>query len=640
MGLDNRITLTGADGAEVDALVEQLAQADLFGQLLRHQGKAAELGLEGGDYKLDWVDGVEKALAHPEWLAEAEAEAEQIVRLGIRHVIWSGMGGSVQTVYALKNMGFLDSEAMTVYPSDSTDPASLNRIVLDIAGRMGLPLQAALDSGDGAKTTECLKALFGQTMMIGVSMGMTSEEPITHLDWFDGMLKELEVPNGGDHLQVMTLPDSYLDQFARPRGSRMVPIQLDGSNSTPGRMSAPATRVFLRPVALRLVADAMASGCERPAPGELLARVLRRSQELYGLSASVSEVDRTRQVRADAFVRLGASVSNEVRQRNRNKVILVMPEPWAGCAPWIEQLVEESLGKDGKGFLIFYGGALLDPEACGDDVVFLHFRVAGVACPHADRLDALRRAGLPVLELSLPVASLDAVPSGLGETAALFANFKKTVVTFGYLQDIVYAGQPAVEAYKKYARDLREAPDPVTMPTKTPHQAQFRSLTLYYNSLVEKGLTPSPEPGDAVAVYAALLGAARQAFRFRYKDFTFNGELTPALRELLEEVRTRLANQVLGMPGKIRTGPSDYHSTEQSETDGPFELVSTRLGALEHDAILCGSYSDKFLLAQARGTWQAMEDANRWIVMIAFPRLTAETLGDLREFFTKVADQL
>ena len=34
---------------------------------------------------------------------------------------------------------------------------------------------------------------------------------------------------------------------------------------------------------------------------------------------------------------------------------------------------------------------------------------------------------------------------------------------YGYLQDIVYAGQPAVEAYKKYARDLREAPGPVRL---------------------------------------------------------------------------------------------------------------------------------------------------------------------------------
>ena len=72
-----------------------------------------------------------------------------------------------------------------------------------------------------------------------------------------------------------------------------------------------------------------------------------------------------------------------------------------------------------------------------------------------------------------------------------------------------------------------------------------------------------------------------------------------------------LANERLGIPAKLRTGPSDYHSTEQGETDGPPELVSLRLVAGRHEAVQAGAYDDTFLLAQARGTWQAMEDAGR-----------------------------
>ena len=638
--------LAGADTPEVDAIVEQLAQADLFGQLLLGRGKAADLSLEGDDHKLDWVDGVEKALAHPEWLVAAETEAEQIVQLGIEHVVWSGMGGSVQTVYALKNMGYLDSGAMTIYPLDSTDPASLNHILLDIAHNMDVPLAAAVAANDQATLGNCLGRVLAKTMMIGVSMGMTSEEPITHLEWFDAMLTQLGVPDAGDHIQVMTLPDSYLDRFARPRGSRMVPIQLDAGNSTPGRMSAPATRVFIRPVALLLVANALRAGT-RPEPGELLGRLLRRCQAIYGVSSAVSEAERRQQVREDAFVRLGAYLSREVTERGRNKVLLVLPEEWAGSAPWIEQVVEESLGKDGKGFLVFHGAELQTPDTCGDDAVFLHVPVDGIHCPHGARLDAIRAAGLPVLDLHVPVGDIDGVPRGLSELAGLFANLKKTVVTFAYLQNIVYAGQPAVEAYKKYARDLAEADEPVAMPTRTVHQARFRSLTLYYSSLIDKRLVSPDElvssgadPEDAVATYAAILEAASGKFRFRYQDFTFNGELTADVRAVLEEARTQLSWGALRMPAKIRTGPSDYHSTEQSETDGPNELISTRLVALEHEPILWGDYSDKFLLAQTRGTWQAMEDANRWIVMITFPKLDADVVGDLRAFFAGVADRV
>ena len=154
-----------------------------------------------------------------------EAEATGIVGQGITQVIWAGMGGSVQTIYALKRMGYLDQPNLHIHPLDSTDPASVNRI-LDQIGAPG-----------GKNLGEVLK----HTMMIGVSMGMTSEEPITHLAWFDALLHEHNVPDPGSHIQVMTLPNSYLDNFARPRGSRMVPIQLDAENHTPGRMSAPAT---------------------------------------------------------------------------------------------------------------------------------------------------------------------------------------------------------------------------------------------------------------------------------------------------------------------------------------------------------------------------------------------------------------
>src|SRR5919197_2340630 len=96
-----RISLAGADEAAVDALVDRLAAGDICGQLLRRDGGMAELATEAGDIKLDWVDGVEQALAHPDWLTAAEQEAAAIVCRGTRRIIWCGMGGSVQTVYTL-----------------------------------------------------------------------------------------------------------------------------------------------------------------------------------------------------------------------------------------------------------------------------------------------------------------------------------------------------------------------------------------------------------------------------------------------------------------------------------------------------------------------------------------------------------
>jgi glucose-6-phosphate isomerase len=629
----DHIILQGAGSSDVDRLVQRLADEDVFGQLLRREGRMAELATESGDVKLDWVDGVEKALHSPEQLKATEQEAEDIITQGIRHVIWSGMGGSVQTVYTLERLGYLDQPRLSIHPLDSTDPASLNQILEAI----------------GAPGGNNLAAVLSHTMMIGVSMGMTSEEPITHLAWFDSLLKQHNVPDPGSHIQVMTLPDSYLDQFARPRGSRMVPIQLDAANHTPGRMSAPATRVFIRPVALLLASLGVRGGVHA---------VLQRGQDLYRLSHQHSAADRRALTQEDAFLRLAAWLSERAsRGGAAPKLLVELPPGWEGFAPWLEQLVEESLGKEGKGFLIFYGQST--GATFGDDCAVLRIAVEGMPEP------ASGPAGLPVLTLQVPAGSgigrpaADLPPAArfLGELAGLFLCFKKTVAAYGYLQDIVFAGQPAVEAYKKYARDLREAPGPVILDqgasgdTRGAGRAVTDSIALDYSSLAKHRLLDlntlqtqverfGGSPDNPADMLAAILVAARDAGSLRYLDLTWNGELTPEVRRVLDNARRTLANHRLGIPAKVRTGPSDYHSTEQGETDGPPELVSLRLVAEQHEPVVAGHYDDKFLLAQARGTWQAMEDAKRWIVFATLPDPGEQSLQALNRLFEQTEQRL
>lgn len=639
-----RISLEGADSAAVMKTVKRLAEEDVLGQLLRREGRMAELGTEGDDIKLDWVDGVEKALAHQDWLAAAEQEAADIVRLGIRHIIWSGMGGSVQTVYALKGMGFLDNPSLAIFPLDNTDPAALNRVLLDIADRERVKL------GSGEAYAGAMRQILSRTMMIGVSMGMTSEEPITHLDWFDALLHQYQIPEPGTHIQVMTLPNSYLDNFARPRGSRMVPIQLDAENHTGGRMSAPATRVFVRPAALMLMQAAIKANADAKADGSHLSALFGRAQALYGLSHGLSTEERRQLTETDAWVRLGAFVA-EAAKSGRNKVYMVLPQEWASIAPWVEQVVEESLGKKGKGFLIFYGEHVRPAKQYGDDIVFLQVAPQGLPEPETTALNALRNAGKPVLTLRIPIAPVPGAAEGMAEAAALFLGMKLTVAVYGYLQDIVFAGQPAVEAYKKYARDLRDAPGDVPFPTEVQYLGRFRSLNLYYESLLKHKLISwgdlqttvglqGGDMGDAADVYAAILTLARGQGKLGYLDYTFNGDLPDSARAVLVRARHALGAELLHVPVKLRTGPSDYHSTEQSETDGPDELVSLRMVGMRHVPPITGEYSDKFLLAQARGTWQAMEDAHRWILMLTFPELSADVIADLDAFFTNVARRL
>jgi hypothetical protein len=133
------------------AALQQLIEDDAVGQLRRRDGLMATLGSEDGVLKLDWVEGIARLLAHPTQLEQVEAEARDIWQRGIRHIIWSGMGGSVITVRVLCNLGFCrsgDKEQVSIYPLDSTDPAALNDIVREIAAAKNLALPTGEEASD------------------------------------------------------------------------------------------------------------------------------------------------------------------------------------------------------------------------------------------------------------------------------------------------------------------------------------------------------------------------------------------------------------------------------------------------------------------------------------------------------------
>src|SRR5437773_4560746 len=176
---------------------------------------------------------------------------------------------------------------------DSTDQAALNDIVRKIAHVKKL----AQPSGEEASNPAFLRALLGDVMMVGVAMGMTSEEPITHLVWFTELLQQAGL-RPAEHLLVMTLPGSYLDRFAEAQQAPSLPLQLDGGTGTGGRMSAPTTRVFLLPAALYLTAHF-------PGQSGQLRSVLQQAWYEYNLELATSHPAE------HPFVHLAAALSAE-----------------------------------------------------------------------------------------------------------------------------------------------------------------------------------------------------------------------------------------------------------------------------------------------------------------------------------------
>src|SRR5262249_40192268 len=116
---------------------------------------------------------------------------------------------------------------------------------------------------------------------------------------------------------------------------------------------------------------------------------------------------------------------------------------------WVEQLIAESTGKHGKGIVPVVDEPLGDPDAYGDDRIFLHLRHGDSPDEETDaKVEAPRAAGHPLIVRDI------GGPEDLGRIF-FFAEF--AIATVGWVLGINPFDQPNVqEAKDNTARVLEE----------------------------------------------------------------------------------------------------------------------------------------------------------------------------------------
>lgn len=586
--------------------LQRLIAEDVISHLRQGTGTIAQLGSENGDLKLDWVEGIARLLANDTQLEGVEQDALALWQRGIRHIIWAGMGGSVITVRVLVELGFCTGRKndIAIYPLDSTDPAALNAIIRQIAQAKDI----ALPDAELPVPSNWTRVLLADVMMIGVSMGMTSEEPITHLTWFSALLEQAGLP-AAEHILVMTLPGSYLDQFAQQHNAPRWPLQLDGRNGTGGRMSAPTTRVFLLPAALYLTRLTGTTG--------QLRQVLQQAWTDYDLDLA------TRHPEQHPFVRIAAMLAAN-SQHGACRLLLSFPAGWEPLLQWIEQLMEESLGKGRKGIVVFSDQALNTQAPCYSREGMQKVSVV------------TKEPAAPPTEgyiLTHPALGSEASRRKLAGLATQFLGWQLCMALYGYLNDITFAGQPAVENYKARARVLREQANPLSALSAWTTTSIDGPFALY----APTDTAPQASAGATFAHALVQAATSNQATRrLSYLDLTFNGNLPDELNQLLTSYATTIGNTTLGVPVKVRRAPASYHSTEQSEMDGPPAFISLRILFRQHEPCLLGDYNDAFLLAQAVSTWQAMIEQGRACFLLIVDGNTQEAIHHLHRFLETV----
>lgn len=431
--------------------------------------------------RLGWLDIHERML--PE-AADLVQWASQVRAKGFRQGVLIGMGGSSLAPEMFHKVFGANEEpqGLPLHILDTTDPEQ----IAALEAQLNLPTTLFLVATKSGGTVETLSGFYYFWQQVSES---NTEFPL------------------GDHFVAITDPGSSLVALAQDHGFQRC---FENDPNIGGRYSA-LSHFGLVPLALL---------------GVDVAQFLR---------PAVSAANQTRDVPAsNDAAQLGILMSRLANQ-GRNKLTLLMPDTLSSLGDWLEQLIAESLGKEGKGIVPVLGEELADIPFWSDDrfcVVTTPLEPDGQLPAHMSRLaDRCVQAGHPTVVIPLRAVE---------DLGGLLFLWEFATAVAGYGLGVHPFDQPDVEAAKVAARTFM-----------ADYEAGGQlpgSNFLPAGEEVLESFLAQRKPGDYLALHAYL---------------PQNADIVSALSIL----RTQLSHR-LGMAVTLGFGPRFLHSTGQLHKGG------------------------------------------------------------------------
>jgi transaldolase/glucose-6-phosphate isomerase len=498
---------------------------------------------------LGWLDIARDQLGNTDELRQLASEARAD---GLEQILLLGMGGSSLAPEVLAETFGGANGAPALQILDSTDPAQV---------------RAAEASVDLKRTLFFVSSKSGSTL-----------EPNVLKRYFFTRVREAVGDEVGSRFVAITDPGSALEREAQADGFRKV---IHGRETIGGRYSA-------------LSNFGMAPGAAAGVDVVALLERARSAAEACGPGVPVEE---------NPGLLLGA-VIGVCALAGRDKVTLIASPAVADFGAWLEQLLAESTGKDGRGVIPVDSEPLGQPEAYGDDRLFAYLRVASEADPEQDgALAALADAGHPVVRIDL-AERLD-----LG---AQFFVWEFATAVVGALLGVNPFDQPDVEASKVKTLEL------------TGQYEETGDLPEEEPILEEAGLSAFADErnADALGVHSSLDALlAAHLGRVDEGDYVAllpyiqrSPEHEQALREMRAVVRDRTRAATC-----VGFGPRFLHSTGQAYKGGPNTGVFLQItcdDVVDLEVPGNGYSFGVVKAAQARGDLAVLADRGRRVLRL------------------------
>ncbi len=511
--------------------------------------------------RLGWLDAPA--------LGEAEAAriadfAAQVRDDGFKDIVLIGMGGSSLAAEVIREVFGVAPGMPAFHVLDSTVPGAI----------------AALDA-----RLDPARALF----LVGSKSGGTLEVDSLKRHYF-ARLERARPGRAAEHFAAITDPGTALDREASGGNWRAV---FRNDPEIGGRYSA-LSLFGLVPAALMGVA-----------PEELLAPA-REAAALARLPGAENPA-----------LRLGAFLGAMARA-GADQMTLWLPDAWRALSLWIEQLVAESTGKQGRGITPITHEPLAAPERYGPDRLFVRHRFAlDGASAAADLERFLSNARRPRAEITAPG------PASLG---GIFFLWSAATAFAAAVLGVNPFDQPDVQSAKDRAAELLDrfgGPGRLS-PLVVPDGA----LLLNSGELARRLRAAAAGEGeDPIDEWLASLRALRHVALTAYLP------PDPGIDALMSRLRAEWLDRSRAATS-FGYGPRYLHSTGQLHKGGPAGLAVVQLVAAdEPDLPIPGrDYSFGVLqAAQALGDLKALAQKGRPLVRIVLegePKAALEELAD------------
>jgi glucose-6-phosphate isomerase len=488
-----------------------------------------------------------------------------------QHAVVLGMGGSSLCPEVCRATFATAPGYLKLHILDSTVPGSVAAV------------ERAIDVG---------RALF----LVSSKSGGTAET-LSFYKYFSERVRSLKGERAGENFVAITDPGTSLEKLAREARFRAV---FHGEADIGGRYSA-LSNFGLVPAALAGVdvrgllerAGRMAAACapSQPAPknpGLVLGGIL------------------------------GAA-----GRAGRDKITFVMSPGIYTFGDWVEQLLAESTGKEGKGLLPVVREHLDRPATYGPDRLFVDLRLASEPNKGVEqKLEALERAGHPVVRIKLE-SKLD-----LGGE---FFRWEVATAMAGVLLGINPFDQPNVQESKDHTnRLLAEYRAQGKFSGEAPLVAA-EGVELYASAAVAGPWAKAGKAGGGPVAAELLAAFFAHAQAGSYVALLAYLEPTSSHKAVLQAIRMRVRD-ALGVATTLGYGPRYLHSTGQFHKGGAAYGLFLLVTADDAEDLPVPGEAFSFSVlkqAQALGDFQSLASRGRPVVRFHLGKTSRTGLDDL-----------